>query len=255
MGMEWSIQEIAKIAGTTSRTLRHYDDIGLVPPSHIGLNGYRYYDQAALVRLQRVLLLRELGLGLPQIRDIVTQHTDEIPALSTHLELLRQDLDRRTRQIAAVEATISSLRQGESLMAQTMFDGFDHTQYKDEVTQRWGADAYRRSDRWWRSMSEDERAAWKREMAQLGTDWITVANDPQITPDSAAAQDVAARHLAWLKSIPGTPAAEGGDLDGYVRGLAQMYIEDERFAANYGGREGAEFVRGALIHHLDASAF
>src|SRR5690625_7789618 len=56
--MEWSIQEIARHAGTTSRTLRHYDDLGLVPPSRIGANGYRYYDETALVRLQRVLLLR-----------------------------------------------------------------------------------------------------------------------------------------------------------------------------------------------------
>jgi hypothetical protein len=57
---EWSIQQIAKLAGTTSRTLRHYDDIGLLAPSSVGHNGYRYYDQAALVRLQRILLLREL---------------------------------------------------------------------------------------------------------------------------------------------------------------------------------------------------
>ena len=60
-----SIQDIARLAGTTSRTLRHYDDIGLLEPSRIGANGYRYYDQHALVRLQRILLLRDLGLGLP----------------------------------------------------------------------------------------------------------------------------------------------------------------------------------------------
>src|SRR5690625_4269366 len=53
VGMEWSIQQIARLAGTTSRTLRHYDDIGLVPPSRIGLKGYRYYDGPALIRLQR----------------------------------------------------------------------------------------------------------------------------------------------------------------------------------------------------------
>ena len=67
--MEWSIQDIARRAGTTSRTLRYYDAIGLLEPSRIGSNGYRYYDQAALVRLQRILLLRELGLGLPAIAE------------------------------------------------------------------------------------------------------------------------------------------------------------------------------------------
>ena len=58
--MEWTIQEVARKAGTTSRTLRHYDQIGLLSPSHIGHNGYRYYDATAVVRLQRILLLREL---------------------------------------------------------------------------------------------------------------------------------------------------------------------------------------------------
>ncbi|MFE7651143.1 MerR family transcriptional regulator [Streptomyces phaeoluteigriseus] len=67
---DWSIQEIARLAGTTSRTLRHYDDIGLLPPSRIAANGYRHYDGEALVRLQRILLLRELGFGLPQIADV-----------------------------------------------------------------------------------------------------------------------------------------------------------------------------------------
>ena len=62
--MEITIQQLAKAAGTTSRTLRHYDSVGLVSPSRIGSNGYRYYDDRSLVRLQRVLLLRELGLGL-----------------------------------------------------------------------------------------------------------------------------------------------------------------------------------------------
>ncbi len=72
---DWSIQEIARLAGTTSRTLRHYDDIGLLPPSRIAANGYRHYDAAALVRLQRILLLRELGLGLPQIGEVLGPST------------------------------------------------------------------------------------------------------------------------------------------------------------------------------------
>jgi DNA-binding transcriptional MerR regulator len=83
--MDWSIQEIAKLAGTTSRTLRHYDDVGLLPPSRIGGNGYRYYDRAALVRLQRILLLREFGLGLPAIAEVLDGQSDQTRALSGHL--------------------------------------------------------------------------------------------------------------------------------------------------------------------------
>jgi len=69
--MSWSIVEVARHAGVSSRTLRHYDDVGLVPPAYVGTNGYRYYDQDALLRLQEVLLLRELGLPLDAIRRIL----------------------------------------------------------------------------------------------------------------------------------------------------------------------------------------
>ena len=65
--MEWPIQDLAREAGTTSRTLRYYGEVGLLEPSRIGRNGYRYYDEVALVRLQRILHLRELGVGIPAI--------------------------------------------------------------------------------------------------------------------------------------------------------------------------------------------
>ncbi|GLJ98131.1 MerR family transcriptional regulator [Microbacterium terrae] len=254
---EWSIQQIAKLAGTTSRTLRHYDDIGLLAPSSIGYNGYRQYDQAALVRLQRILLLRELGLGLPQIGDVLDHSASETHALETHLSLLRQEQDRLARQIASVESTITALEGGERLMAENMFDGFDHTQYKDEVEQRWGTQAYADSDRWWRSMDADAKAAWQQQVSDLGRDWIAAA-ESGIAPDSDEAQAVAKRHVEWLTGIPGTPAAApGGDVKGYVLGLGEMYVADPRFGANYatsaGGTAGAEFVRDALRVYAEAN--
>lgn len=254
---EWSIQQIAKLAGTTSRTLRHYDDIGLLAPSSIGRNGYRYYDQAALVRLQRILLLRELGLGLPQIAGVLGREASEAHALESHLAWLRQEQDRLARQIASVETTITALRGGERLMAENMFDGFDHTRYKDEVEERWGEKAYADSDRWWRSMSPDEKAAWQQRVSDLGRDWIAAA-EAGIAPDSEEAQALAKRHVAWLTGIPGTPAAApGGDVKGYVIGLGEMYVADPRFGANYatsgGGAAGAEFVRDALRTYAEAN--
>ena len=203
---EWSIQQIAKIAGTTSRTLRHYGDIGLLPPSSIGHNGYRYYDRDALVRLQRILLLRDLGLGLPQIGEVLDREASQEDALTGHLAWLRQEQDRLERQIVSVQLTIEALRGGERLMAEDMFDGFDHTQYKDEVEQRWGKKAYADSDRWWRGMSADEKSAWQQRASDLGRDWIAAA-ESGVAPDSAEAQALAARHVEWLTGIPGTPAA------------------------------------------------
>ena len=253
---DWSIQEIAQLAGTTSRTLRHYDDIGLLPPTRIAPNGYRHYDAPALVRLQRILLLRDLGLGLPQIAGILAKQSAETSALQTHLALLREEQARLARQIASVESTIDALRGGEELMAESMFDGFDHTQYKEEVEDRWGKKAYADSDRWWRGMTDAERADWQQRVSDLGRDWIAAA-ESGVDPASTEAQDVARRHVEWLTSVPGTPAAvPGGDVKGYVIGLGEMYVADPRFGANYatasGGTQGAEFVRDAL--RIDAEA-
>lgn len=248
---DWSIQEIARLAGTTSRTLRHYDDIGLLAPSRIAHNGYRHYDQAALVRLQRILLLRELGLGLPQIGDVLSREgVREASALETHLAYLREEQSRLTRQIASVETTINALKAGESLMAENMFDGFDHTQYKDEVEERWGKKAYADSDRWWRGLSALEKSEWQQLVSDLGRDWIAAA-ESGAAPDSDGAQALAKRHVEWLTGVPGTPASvPGGDVKAYVTGLGEMYVADPRFGANYatsdGGTRGAEFVRDAL---------
>ncbi|WP_433675144.1 MerR family transcriptional regulator [Microbacterium gorillae] len=250
--MDWSIQHLAKLAGTTSRTLRHYDDIGLLPPTRIAANGYRHYDEDALVRLQRILLLRQLGLGLPQIADVLDRDVPEHAALSAHLELLEAERERLDRQIRAVQTTIHARQEGKTLMAEKALDGFDHTQYRDEVEERWGKDAYASSDRWWRGMSADDRAAWQERAAQLGSDWIAAAEAGE-EPTSAVAQALAARHVAWLTSIPGTPAAEGGDLAGYLSGLGDMYVADPRFGANYGGEAGATFVRDALREYVRAN--
>ena len=249
--MDWSIQETAKMAGTTSRALRHYDDIGLLAPSRNGANGYRYYDQAALVRLQRILLLRELGLGLPAIASVLGNRSDAASALSTHVKWLRQEQDRLARQIASVERTIKAVQQGGGLMAENMFDGFDHTQYKDEVEERWGTDAYAQGDAWWRGMSAGTKQEWMDTVTALNRDWGAAAVSGT-APDSDAAQDLARRHVAWLTAVPGTPASKpGGNVKAYVTGLGQMYVADPRFAANYGGEAGAAFVRDALAAYAE----
>ncbi|BCW81309.1 MerR family transcriptional regulator [Arthrobacter sp. NicSoilC5] len=245
-GKDWSIQDVARLAGTTSRTLRHYDRIGLLTPSRVGHNGYRYYDGAALLQLQRILLLRELGLGLPAIAELLERRADPVAALSRHLDWLAREQQRLALQAESVRQTIETVKAGGQLMAENMFQGFDHTEYKDEVQERWGKDAYAASDSWWRGMGAAEKREWKSRAEGLARDW-TAAAGAGVPADGPEARELAGRHVAWLKSIPGTPAAQsGGDIRGYVTGLADMYVEDPRFAANYGGVEGARFVREAL---------
>jgi len=249
---DWSTHEVDRIAGTTSRTLRHYDNIGLLKPSRVGGNGYRYYDGGALLQLQRILLLRELGLGLPAIQEVFHRHADPVAALSRHLEWLGREQQRLALQAESVRQTIETVKAGGQLVAENMFEGFDHTKYKDEVEERWGKDTYAKSDAWWRSMPAAEKQEWKSVAEELGRDWRAAAA-AGAAPDGAEAQDLARRHLAWLKSIPGTPAAGNGDLRGYVLGLAEMYVADPRFADNYGGMQGARFVQAALRACVDMS--
>jgi MerR family transcriptional regulator, thiopeptide resistance regulator len=243
--MDWPINDIARLAGTTSRTLRHYGDIGLLEPSRVGSNGYRYYDARALTRLQRIMLLRNLGLGLPAIAEIVDRQVDDTAALRDHLTQLHHEKQRLDRQIASVEVTIEKLEGGEQLMAENMFDGFDHTQYQSEVEERWGNDAYAKSSAWWTSMTAEEKKQWQAALASLNADWAAAA-ERGIDPASDEAKALAKRHVEWLGSIPGTPA----ETTQYVLGLGEMYVADERFAKNYGGLAGATFVRDALVAYF-----
>lgn len=251
-GETWSIQEVARRTGTTSRALRHYHAIGLLEPTEIGPNGYRRYGADTLVRLQRILLLRELGLALPDIARIVEDHAGASTALGTHVRVLEKERERLTRQIAAVQRTIASIDEGRNPMTQDMFDGFDHTVYEEEVTMRWGADSYRSSSDWWNGMTEAEKAEWARRSQSLSDDWIAaVRRGADATGPEA--QALASRHVDWLSGIPGTPGAGGAPERDYIVGLAEMYVADERFAATYGGAESAAFVRDALLAYADGN--
>ncbi|QOC26668.1 MerR family transcriptional regulator [Microbacterium hominis] len=249
---DWSIQQTARLAGTTSRTLRHYGELGLLRPSRVGANGYRYYDAAALVRLQRILLLREMGLALPEIAEVLERPTTETDALRRHLRALHEEQERLARRIASVASTITALEKGEEPMAENMFDGFDHTRYHDEVIERWGEAAYADADRWWRGLDAEGHRDAKARVAALNAAWVDAAGRG-LDPAGGEAQELAARHVDWLRGIPGTPAAApDGDIAGYLRGLGEMYVADPRFAANYGGPAGAEFVRASLEAYLTA---
>lgn len=238
--MEWSIQDIARLAGTTSRTLRHYGAVGLLEPSRVGRNGYRYYDQECLVRLQRILLLRELGLGLPAIAQVLEGQRDPVAALRTHLRVLEQERDRIGRQIESVKTTIRKTERGERLMAEEVLDGFDHTRYEQEVTERWGREAYERGDRWWRSLTAAQRTEFQQRQVSIAEDFGR-AHLAGSAADSDEVQQITERHVEWLSATT-TPTK------GYLTGLGEMYVSDPRFTANYDqhGEGTAALVRDAM---------
>lgn len=241
--MEWSIHQVVEATGVTSRTLRHYDQIGLLHPTHRGPGGLRYYDQRALVRLQRILLLRPLGLSLTDIAEILSGETRDIEALQTHRARLQAEQKRIDRQLQSLDATIAALQKGHPIMPKNMFEGFGHTKYDTEVRERWGDEAADRSNAWWSDLGAEGQAAFRQEVEDLNAAWDQVIISG-VAPDAAPAQDVAARHVAWLRS-----AMQGQAISkAMLKGITQMYVDDERFAANYNrvSPAGPQFVRDAV---------
>ena len=114
--------------------------------------------------------------------------------------------------------------------------------YRDEIIARWGEPAYDRTQQWWQGLTEVGQAAFLAESQSLAQDWLACCAQ-DLPPASPPAQALARRHYAWITAGWGGVAPTGTQL----AGLAQMYPEDPRFAANYGGPDGARYVRDALL--------
>jgi MerR family transcriptional regulator, thiopeptide resistance regulator len=125
--VSWSIQQVARHSGVTARTLRFYDEIGLLRPARTGANGYRYYEQEQLLRLQQILLLRELGMDLAEIAAVVNGGRDQVEALRAQRDRLLAEGERLSRLAQTVAATIAHLEEGTDMRPDEMFDGFRFT--------------------------------------------------------------------------------------------------------------------------------
>lgn len=246
---EWPMQEIVRIAGTTSRTLRHYDRVGLLAPSRTGYGGQRFYDRGGLLRLQRILVLRELGLGLEAIGRVLDEERPAAEALRDHLAQLELEQGRLRRIADSVRSTIDIIDEGGELVAETIFDGFDHTQYREEVEERWGKQAYADSDAWWRSLSDDDRTAFRQQLDAIVADFGRAsADDLDVSSDEV--QAITARlhdwvGLGWGGKAPGAEAFVG---------LGDMYVADPRFGRTFSadGRAYAQYVREAMVVYAEA---
>ncbi len=130
--MAWSIADVARMSGVTSRTLRHYDEIGLLPPAWIGSNGHRYYEEADLLRLQQILLMRELDVGLREIRAVLESQVDQVAVLRQHHQRLLAERDRLEMLARTVGRTIAELEEGKDNndmvkinRPENLFEGFE----------------------------------------------------------------------------------------------------------------------------------
>jgi len=127
--MRYTVQEVSSLSSASVRTLRYYDQIDLLKPAYYGNNGYRYYEEEQLIRLQHILFFRELGLPLADIRQIVEQPSfDQAEALQQHRQLLSAQVERLERLIHTIDRTITNLENSHPVEAHQLFDGFDAKQ-------------------------------------------------------------------------------------------------------------------------------
>ena len=230
----------------SSRTLRHYDALGLVPASYIGSNGYRYYDQAELERLQEVLLLRELGLGLSAIGHVLDGTADRIALLREHHATLVRERDRLDRLVTTVARTIATKEVGGAMNPEELFEGFDFSRqegYEAELIERYGdraTAAITESKARMHTWSKSDAARIKSGLADLDVAY-TLLLDAGAAPDDESVQGVAAAHFRWVCQF-WTPDAES------FAGLGDLYVDNPEFKARYEGvRPGLAYdVRDAM---------
>lgn len=245
MTSTWSTAEVVRLSGVTSRTLRHYDAIGLLRPVGTAPGGQRAYGRAELLRLQQVLVLRELGVGLGAIAEMLDTGGPQAERLREHHAWLLAERDRFDRLARTVASTIESLEGGTVMPAEQMYEGFDHRQYEDEARERWGDTAVDRGNRAWESMSEAERADHQRE-GQAVSEGLAEHLAAGTPVADRAVRDLVARHHAWVARF-WTPTAEA------YRGLGAMYVDDARFTATYDAVAPglAAYLRDAIDAHAD----
>jgi len=130
---EWAIKDVSRATGVTSRTLRHYEQIGLLRPSRVAGNGYRFYNDQELSRLYRILSLRSLELPLASIRTALDDEATFAEVIASHLALLEQRRDRTNQQIDAVRHALAAVTKGQTMTIDEMFSGNDNSQHEAEV--------------------------------------------------------------------------------------------------------------------------
>jgi len=247
--MEYTIQKLATMAGVSTRTLRYYDEIGILKPARINSSGYRIYGQAEVDRLQQILFYKELGVGLEQIKDIISSPDfDILKALRGHLNKLLVKRKKMDALINTVEKTIAE-KEGRIVMSdKEKFEGFkqklieeNEQKYGKEARQKYGDEAVERSNQQFKNMTKEEYNRLISLEKEIKDTLAEAMKDGD--PASSLAQKAAQLHKEWISFCWGTYDKEAH------RGLAQMYVDDERFTAYYDDKQPgtAEFLRDAIF--------
>ncbi|NTU61246.1 MAG: MerR family transcriptional regulator [Caldiserica bacterium] len=247
IGMTYTVGNLASLADVSVRTLRHYDSIGLLKPESIQPNGYREYGIKSLLRLQQILLYRELGFELSQIKEILDNPGfDELKALLTHKEKLLGKIERLQAIVATVDGTIEHLKGNKIMNDKNLFGSLSDNQleeYSKEAERRWDAETVRESNARWKAMPKDKKQKIIDEGNQIYSDMADMIDKD---PHCSEVQTIVER---WRNHIEHFWKP---DLDGLL-GLADLYNDDPRFKANFDRIDTglAQFFKNAVNHYVD----
>ncbi len=248
MSTMYTVKQLSTLAGVTPRTLHHYDHIDLLKPESVGENGYRYYGESSLLRLQQILFYREMGFSLESIRDMLGKPEFQIlDALDEHRKSLRERMRRLERLIQTVDNTIQYI-QGELYMTpKGLFAGFseeEQEEYARQAEQMYDPETVRESNRKWKSYPAEKKQAILDEGKQVYLDMI------EAMPGGADSSEAQACVERWRKHMDyfWTP-----NLDQLV-GLATMYGQSPDFKANFDQMHPdlADFMREAVTIYVEA---
>ena len=241
-----TVGDVARLSGVTVRTLHHYDRIGLVTPSGRTAAGYRLYGEGDLDRLHAVLGYRELGFALEQITDLLDGTADPLAHLRRQHGLVRSRMEQLERLLRGLEKEMEAHMSGMRLTPEEKFEVFgdhDPDEYADEARDQWGdSDAYRQSSQRTASYSKDDWLRMKAEAESVTQRFadLFAARAPADGPDAAAAVRAHREHISrWFYDC--SPQMQ--------RGLAEMYVADDRFRRNYDDRAPglAQYVHDAVV--------
>lgn len=231
--MEYTINKLAKLAGVSTRTLRWYDECGLLKPRRISSNGYRVYGQSEIDRLQQIMFYRELGVELSEIGHILSSNNfDGLAALQSHYAALCSRREQIDVLIKNVENTIKSMKGEITMTDNEKFEGFkqklvddNEAKYGEEIRTKYGNDSVDRSNAKVKGMTKEQYAEIER-LTQEVNETLKAAFE-QGDPTSELAQKACELHKRWLCYF----------WDGYSKeahlGVTQMYVDDPRFTEYY----------------------
>jgi DNA-binding transcriptional MerR regulator len=225
----YTVQQLATLAGVSVRTLHLYDELGLLKPARRTESRYRVYGDNELLRLQQILLYKELDVPLQQIgRMLDDPEFDILEALKRHKEALRERRGRLDTLLNTIETTITHLEQGEALMTpEQLYEGLPKETaeaYHREASERWGS-AVKRSEAALKNMGKTEFEELKHTMKITWNTLFTLRNED---PTSDDVQRHIEQHYIITRKFWGTAHWQDNQAEAF-KGLGQMFVDDPRF--------------------------